>query len=91
MTFSAKKIVLSGLLSGGTISGLYIYSTSENSNATTEQSPNKCKVFLDRYVECMTIHENKAPRPYELEWCTEEKELYNDCMDEIRKEREKDL
>ena len=78
----ASKVVLSGILSGCAIGGMYAYLNS--TQRRRKSPPNKCKVFLDQYVKCMTIHENQAPRPYELEWCTEEKDLYNDCMDDIR-------
>ena len=78
----ASKVVLSGILSGCAIGGMYAYLNSTQQRR--KSPPNKCKVFLDQYVKCLTIHENQVPRPYELEWCTEEKDLYNDCMDDIR-------
>ena len=77
----SSKVILSGFLSGGVIAGAYAYFDSDGKR---KSPPNKCKIFLDQYVKCMTVHENQAPRPYELEWCTEEKELYNDCMDDLR-------
>ena len=80
----SSKVILSGILSGGVIAGAYAYFDATSEKRRKSPPPNKCKIFLDQYVECMTVHENQAPRPYELEWCTEEKELYNDCMDELR-------
>ena len=33
------------------------------------------------FLRCMEAHQNQAPAPYELEWCTEEKNAYSECMD----------
>jgi len=49
----------------------------------------RCHQYLESYVKCMEAHQNQAPAPYELEWCAEEKTLYNDCMTEFLDEKNK--
>ncbi len=33
---------------------------------------------------CMEVHQGKAPRPYETEYCLEEMVLYRDCRDDLK-------
>ena len=43
--------------------------------------PDPCVDLLEHYVKCMHAGQGRVPDQYELEFCTEERELYKVCRE----------
>ena len=80
----ARKVALVffGVSTGAVAS--YLYGTLSDGDFPARGSPSsavdtKCHEKLARYVECMKAHEGARPDPYELEWCSAERDEYRTC------------
>ncbi len=45
--------------------------------------PFPCHAHLLSYEGCVEAHRGQAPRPYEAEWCEEERQSYLNCRKEV--------